>query len=289
MNQNHSTIERNLTMPSERLNTFNDESGLVTVSVFRYQAPSLQQHFFDLAAEVAEDMVAIGGGGIAVEFPYGALLTASYPNGNLSAWLVSSKDHGDNQPHYLTAYAIGLKIEGMTREQLLDAIFINWQESGLGQHPQATATMPGEFRLVSGGFKIDWSGEGNLATASFPSNDLSWTAKSKDHGSASPANLHVCAIGLRENLPVGQVEVAIDYQESVTSQHPSSVADMTDGFALTGGGAEAHWRTHGSLLWRLEPATQTSNQDFAAGSKDHRAAENCTITAYALGIKIHPL
>ena len=66
---------------------------------------------------------------------------------------------------------------------------------------------------------------------------------------SSPANIRAYAISLRENLPVGQVWVAIDSDESGISPHPSAVADMTDGFALTGGGADVHWRGAGNLLW----------------------------------------
>jgi hypothetical protein len=271
---------------SDRLNTFHDASGKVTVGVFRSRSASEAQHQFDIGADVPSDMVAIGGGGVAAEFPAGALLTASYPNGDLSAWLVSSKDHEVPNPHYLTAYAIGLQIEGMSREELLDAIYITTNESGLGQHPESSASLPSEYSLVSGGFKVEWSGAGNLATASFPGTDRSWIARSKDHDIVSPANLRVYAIGLRKNLPVGQVDVKIGRQESTVSQHPSCVADVVNGYALTGGGAEAHWHTSGSLLWRLEPATTTANQEFAVSSKDHMVAEACTITAYALGIKI---
>lgn len=273
-------------MPSERLNTFYDASGLVTVAVFRSVSPSPQQHQTDLAAYVAEDMVVIGGGGVAAEFPEGALLTASYPNDNLTAWLVSSKDHEVPNPHTLTAYAIGLKIQGMTRQQLLDAIHINVADSGLGQHPEASATMPSDFLLVSGGFKVEWSGEGNLGTASFPSNSFSWTAKSKDHLKRSPANLRAYAIGLREHLPVGRVQVSINTQESTVSNHPAASADLTDGFALTGGGAEVHWHGQGNLLWRLQPVITTSDQEFLTSSKDHVKPDPSTITAYALGIRI---
>lgn len=61
---------------------------------------------------------------------------------------------------------------------------------------------------------------------------------------------------------------------------------MTDGFALTGGGADVHWRGAGNLLWRLEPTTTTSNQEFAASSKDHDISDLSSIAAYALGIQI---
>jgi hypothetical protein len=103
---------------------------------------------------------------------------------------------------------------------------------------------------------------------------------------SSPANIRAYAISLRENLPVGQVWVAIDSDESGISPHPSAVADMTDSFALTAGGADVHWRGAGSLLWRLEPTTTTSNQEFAASSKDHDISDPSSIAAYALGIQI---
>jgi hypothetical protein len=276
-------------MPSVRLNTYHDESGLVTVTVFRQIAPREEQIFYDLEAEVAEDMIAIGGGGEAVELPNGALLTASYPNDILSAWRVSSKSHLVDEYHRLQAYAIGLKIAGIPREKLLDMIFINWEESGQAEIPQATATIPAAFKLVSGGFKIDWSRPGNLATASFPSNDLAWTAKSKSHLSHSQANLYVCAIGLRTILPFGNVGSIIDYKDSDNAPHPSSVAALKAGYALTGGGAEVHWQGGvGNLLWKLRPVTDTRSKQFAAASKDHIAHDSCTITAYALGIKIRP-
>jgi hypothetical protein len=272
-------------MAAERLNTFHDRSGLVTVAVFRQKSPSQQQHFHNHAAFVAPDMVVVGGGGVAVENP-GALLTASYPNDDLSAWLVSSKDHQVTSPHFLVTYAIGLQIRGMSREELLQSIFINTADSGYGQHPEASATTPEGFLLISGGFRVDWSGAGNLATASFPSSNFSWTARSKDHQIVSPANLKVWAISLRERLPVGRVSVTIDAVSSSSSPHPASSADVRDGFALTGGGAEVHWRGAGSLLWKLEPATRTSNQEFSAASKDHVIPDPSTLTTYALGIRI---
>jgi hypothetical protein len=278
------------------LNIFHDSSGLVTVALFQHKAGTAQQHFQDFNVNVPPDMVAIGGGGEAQESPNGALLTASYPNDDLSAWLVSSKDHFEPEPHYLTAYAIGLKIQGMSREQLMSAIHIADGVSGAEQHPEASATMPSGYRLVGGGFNVEWqlspTSLGNLATASFPETSLSWMARSKDHGgvqnvdAASPARLHVYAIGLREQLPIGRINVAIELQESTQAPHPVGVADMTPGFALTGGGAKVNWRNNGNLLWRLKPVITTANQAFEVASKDHIVPDPCTVTAYALGIQI---
>lgn len=273
-------------MPAERLNTFHDNSGLITVAVFRQKAGSAQQHFTDFAAEVSPDMVVIGGVGVGLEEPEGGLLTASYPNDQLSASLVSSKNHEVPAPHFLTAYAIGLSIQGMTRDGLIRSIFISVDDSGSGQHPESSATVPNGFVLVSGGFRVDWSGDGNLATASFPSSNFSWTARSKDHDLPSPANIRTFAVCLRENLPVETVSVSINHSDSGVAPHPASSVNVEDGFALTGGGAEVHWHGNGNLLWKLEPTVVTDRQSFSAVSKDHVHPDASTITTYALGIQI---
>lgn len=270
---------------STQLNSFQDASGLVTVAVFRRQAATAQEIFTDFGVDVADDMVAIGGGGVGDDTGYGALLTASYPNDDLSAWFVSSKDHLVADPHFLVGYAIGIKIAGMSRADLREAIHLSPSDSGQGERPEATASVADGFLLVGGGFSIQWTGAGNLATASFPSTNLSWTTRSKDHGIASPATIRTYAIGLRQNLPVGTVTVNIQSAESDQSQHPASVAGVIDGFALTGGGAEVHWHGYGNLLWKLEPATG-NDQEFSAASKDQKVPDPSTITAYSLAIQI---
>ncbi len=277
-------------MPQHNLGTFKDSSGKITVSVFERKAGDSQQHFHDYAATVPDDMIAIGGGAEATSTPYGALLTASYPNSELSAWLASSKDHNLPNPHKLKVYAIGLKIEGMSRDELLNYIHVGRDESGLSQHPEASESLPPGYLLVSGGFHVNWVDfnpvGGNLATASFPENALAWKARSKDHYGVSKANLTAYAIGIKEKLPAGKIERSIQTKDSTHAQHPSATADVLPGFVITGGGAEVHWTGAGSLLWKLRPTTQTTNQDFSAGSKDHQAVSPATLTAYSLGIKL---
>lgn len=277
-------------MPQTKLGTFQDSSGKITVSVFERAAGNSQQHFHDFAATVPDDMIAIGGGAEATIMPYGALLTASYPNSELSAWLASSKDHNLPNPHKLKVYAIGLKIEGMSRDQLLQHIHVGRDESGMAQHPEASESVPPGYLLVSGGFYVNWLDfnpkGGNLATASFPETALSWKARSKDHVVVSRANLTVYAIGIKESLPVGKIERSIQTKDSAHAQHPRATSDVLPGFALCGGGAEVHWTGVGNLLWQLRPTTESSNQDFAAGSKDHEFDSPATLTVYSIGIRI---
>lgn len=231
------------------------------------------------------DMIAIGGGGTATDKGEGALLTASYPNDDLSGWIVSSKDHIKSCVHDLVTYVIGMKIAGMDREQLKDAVYISIADSGIAQHPEAETSINSDYVLLGGGFRVDWKGEGNLATASFPYTQSSWKARSKDHIKRDPSNIRVFAIGLKKDLPVGQVVNTIGKANSSRYQHPAAVADIEPGFVLTGGGAEVHWNGEGNLLWKLEPSTSTT-QSFSVASKDHIKYDPSTITAFALGIKL---
>lgn len=269
------------------INTFHDASGRVTVAVFAHRGNPAQQHWIDEEVLVGDgDMVAIGGGGTATNVPAGALLTASFPNDDLSGWVVSSKDHKVCNPHELISYVIGMKIAGMTRQQLVDSILVTRADSGVAPHPEAETGVPSnEFVLIGGGFKVEWHGAGNLATASFPATEFSWKARSKDHDISDPANLRVFAMGLRRNLPIGRVAVAITRADGGQAPHPAAVATVTPGFALTGGGAEVHYNGSGSLLWKLEPMT-SNTPAFGAASKDHLHPNPSTITAFALGIRI---
>jgi vibriolysin len=268
-----------------------DSSNKVTMAVFQEQAPAPAANFTDFAVELpsGEDtanMVVIGGGATGAETPQGALLTASYPSADLSAWLVSSKDHDVSNPHRLTGFAIGLKITGMTRAQLQSAVRVVSKRSSRVAHPQATASAPAGFLLVGGGFRVNWQpGAGNLATASFPEFSNSWTARSKDHFVSSPATIDSFAICLQARLPAGTLVRGDNSEESPLSQHVEASTRLDDTFALTGIGAEVRWTPPGSLLWRLEP-THGRSQGVTAGAKDHEEPSLATVKAWAIGIRL---
>ncbi|GAB2853321.1 hypothetical protein GCM10027176_65070 [Actinoallomurus bryophytorum] len=271
-----------------QLNTFTDSSGRITTAVFMHRGSPPQAHWKEEGITVGDqEMLAVGGGGVAAEFPEGALLTASHPNEDLTGWVVSSKDHQRSNPHELVTYVIGIKIAGMTRDQLRDAIQVVPADSGLAPHPESEAGINSNTHvLLGGGFKVEWFGNGNLATASFPSTRASWKARSKDHRVPDAANLRVFAIGLRRNLPVGTVvDTEPVRSDGGQSPHPSATAGIPPGFVLTGGGAEVHFSGAGNLLWKLQPSN-SQDPSFTAASKDHITPDPCTITTYALGIRL---
>lgn len=267
-----------------------DASGIVTIAVFRQQASAPSAHFFDHQVDVDSDMVAIGGGATGAENPAGALLTASFPNNNRSAWLVSSKDHSVSNPHRLTGFAIGMKIDGLSRDQLVQQhLRFTQQTSNRTAHPSTSAGVPAGFTMIGGGFRVNWPpGAGNLATASFPEFGDVWTARSKDHFIASPCTIDTFSVGLRTQLPlpVGKVDRVENSGVSGSAAHPSIAVRIADAFALTGIGAEARTTGPGSLLWRLEPTVNGNQQGVTAASKDHQASSPATIKAWAIGIRL---
>ncbi|MBM2620965.1 hypothetical protein JIG36_36245 [Actinoplanes sp. LDG1-06] len=276
-----------------------DSSRLVTTAVFLNQAPDPPKPaFFDLAAEVDRDMVVVGGGATAAEVPNGALLTASYPNENRTAWLASSKDHRVPNPHRLTVFAIGMRINhpDMPRAALLSNLLYRKATSPPANHPRVSAAVPDDFTLISGGFRVNWPpGAGNLATGSFPGDNEAtntWSARSKDHFIPSPCTIDVWSIAILTTLLIDhrvfQVQRRIDrLANAVAAQHPTALLEFKGEHVLTGIGAKARVEEPGQLLWRLEPVAR-GRVGATASSKDHEQPLSSFVTVSALGIKLVP-
>lgn len=265
-----------------------DLSGRVIVSVYEREAGDAQQRFNDFSIEVAPDEIAIGGGVEGAEYP-GHFLTASYPNSYLTAWLVSTKDHAIYGPARIKAYAIGLKIKGLTRSQLRQHVQVYANTSSTSSYPDTSVGVAQGFKMVGGGFKVFWSGHGNIATASYPEG-FKWRARSKDHVNASPAYIRAYAIGIREFIPISginrQILTTVESVRSTYAQHPSSTANVDYGYALSGCGARVNWEGIGNLLWRLVPSSYSNLHGCTASSKDHVNYSPATIDTYAVGIQL---
>jgi hypothetical protein len=231
---------------------------------------------------VPSDFVVIGGGGEGKESPAGNLLTASYPDSGLTSWLVSTKDHINADPVQVRAWAIGLKVSGLTPAQLRGYLTLSSATSALVAHPDVTATLPAGYVLAGGGIKVNWSGSGNLATASAPSGTSAWRVRSKDHKESSPATATAYAIGISSSIPgVGTIGNVVNSGTSAVVSHPSYTAGLSAGYALSGCGAFVNWSGAGNLLWRIKPV----NSGCSVASKDHIDASPASISGYALGLR----
>jgi vibriolysin len=132
------------------------------------------------------------GGGAFVDWRgAGNLLTASFPNSD-SSWEARSKDHDISDPSRITAYVIGLRHRGNLNLRTM----IKNATGPQAPHPTAQVCLEPGWILSGGGAFDNWSGAGNLLTASYPQG-LCWLAAGKDHLHSSPASITAYAIGIR--------------------------------------------------------------------------------------------
>lgn len=278
-------------LPSVPMGTNIDASGKVKVVLFERTASAASRQFSNFAVDVPSDFVVIGGGVRGAATPSAQLITASYPNTTRSAWLVSTKDHQITAPTAITGWALGLKIEGMTRAQLLSNLNYRMVSSTLTAQPSATSVVPAGYVQIGGGFQVVTSGTGNLAWASYPVSTpggLAWTAAAKEHGSSSQATIRSYSIGLRTSLPVGVVSVSnVASAPSALAAQPAASASVNSGFALTGCGAMVNWSGGaGNLLWQVQPLVSATTATCDARSTEHIYGSPASITTHAVGIRL---
>lgn len=318
--------------------TFQDESGNIIVSIYEEKTPGKTTAHTDFEILLPDqpiqhepnyanpaEMIAIGGGGMTDWKDHsgqGALLTASYPNLDMSGWLVSSKSHPTEDPHYrdphnIIGWVIGLKVKGLTRQQLFQNIRVFTKESHVPltySQPPVDAYVPvrkaisdrSYYLLVGGGFQIEWERPGVLATASYPVsvqekkwNVSAWEVCAKSHGMDARANLTSYAIAISRILapaPInsktgliekGVIDSVINSKKGTNpSGCPETNAILQKGYVITGGGGIANYSGNGQLLWELRPSIDaTEQQIFTAASKAHMVDDDCTVDAYVTGIR----
>lgn len=229
----------------------NDASGKITISLWTFTNPIPEAHN-DIQVNVGDEegggWVCIGGGGTGHPTP-GNLLTASYPVANpepandWKSWRVSSRDHIKSDPFTLTGFAIGMKIEGLSRPELISNLKRTSSISNAANHPDHVCFVEPGHALLGGGFEVldQPDGGGNLVTASFPDSSISWRARSKDESVPSESRIRVFAIGISPNLKntvgtvIGNVVTAYSSFESmgqINLDVPKSTVDLLPGFAL---------------------------------------------------------
>jgi len=231
------------------------------------------------------------GGGVRTNFNgFGSLLTVSYPYSPTS-WAAAAKDHLSPDPSTVTTYAVGINDPTDDWEV---GVFPS-PPSAVASHPVATANLPaGQNWVLTGGGCVDnWAPSGawgNLLTASFPSSNISWECRGKDHSVASPAAITAFVIGIRPKragipLPTVQITTAT----SAVADLPEVVAPTVPGALVTGGGALAapsDPNGAGQLLTGTYPEVNATGTivGWHARSKDHAVVSPGTVTAFAVNV-----
>ncbi|WP_420577334.1 hypothetical protein [Ekhidna sp.] len=265
-----------------------DQSGDIEIKVFMSTTTSYRSSHDSHSVNVGSGYVLIGGGAYTIGVSEGAYITESRPSTNKRTWYASSKDHGGRpDPHKLTVYAIGIKLRGLTRDQTASYVKINvGNYSSFQAHPDSYVDMPTGYHLIGGGAEVDWSGSGNLLTASYPDGNR-WRVASKDHLVSSPARIRAFAIGIKK-----QIAGFGNILKHVNSPSGSYVSWGLDdersyapiGYVVTCPGAEVDYGGgSGRMLMGLRP---DSNLDYTESiSKDHVNKNAGRLYNYVLSIR----
>jgi hypothetical protein len=269
---------------------FTDWSGKVTVCISSgTSAPSqsINENFF---MGVPSGYVCIGGGATLMGVDNqsgGAFLVDSRPKSDFSAWIVSSKDHRITDPHYLDIYAVGLKIEGVTKQELLNRLILRTNTSpGRISHPTATAYVDSGYDLIGGGADITYYGAGCLLSESYP-NAGAWIATGKDHTISDPSIITSYAIGIQHGVipNFGELEISTVSSSSYASSGLCFVSTpITSGWVKVGVGGKCQYNDKGRMFEALNP--YGSNNTVI--SKDHYYSDGGTTTGYNILIRKKP-
>lgn len=271
-----------------------DPSGQIELKIFSEKYGPTQTHPMR-SVSVDNGYVCVGGGAYVQASGPGGLLTASYPGSDKETWYARSKDHHGPDAHYLTVYAIGMKLNGISESQLKSYIsHFTWPSSQSVSRPSNAVTIPSNYEVLSGGVRINWSGSGNLLVASLPYTAASaWIGYGKDHMYSSPASMDIWAVGILDNIPgFGQIDTKVFDGTRVFpggGGGGTSINISSQGYATTGVGAEAmsvdeanDWNAHpGRLPYGMIPRTWGAS----AYSKDHFIPDDGTLYVFGVGIK----
>lgn len=151
-----------------------------------------------LQVDLPAGYIAVGGGARVNYTGVGNMLYESYPVTGLGGWVASGKDHLQSDPASITVWAIGLSTSFLGQYGLHVSSY-NSTSSPIANHPRQTFVIP-NFRLTGAGARDNWSGVGNLLTASFPSDRQTVVAEGKDHIQEDPSTITAYAIGFLGEL-----------------------------------------------------------------------------------------
>jgi hypothetical protein len=202
------------------------------------------------------------------------LLTASHPE-DARTWVARSKDHVGVSPASITVTVIAL-------EDPDDAYEVQIREltGAVSQHPAASVVVADGFVMTGGGARVNFSGEGNLLTASFPADHRTWIATSKDHVRQDFCTITAFAIGLRSRR--GDVlRTTIRIHSGVSSTRPTAESRLPPGFVLVGGGARDNFQEPGNLLVASIPG---EGDRWTAAGQLVTHVSPATVTAHAIGL-----
>jgi hypothetical protein len=249
-----------------------------------------------LSVGVPSGYVLVGGGAHAFDNTSsapitgaGAFLTESRPNGSLTLWKGRSKDHMVADAHYLSVYAIGMKIDGVTSAYLRSQISLDSTVSSTANHPTAQKSVPAGYLLIGGGAYDHYTGYGNMLVKSYPKNSTTWSVEGKDHRRADACTITAYAIGIN-NISfanVGYLETEYIWEDNyVPYGYNLAETYLADNWGLTCPGGRTKYYNIGRMLISVRPDIPSwGTYDVSTWSSDNYYMDNGSDTAWAVRLR----
>ncbi|MCX7024757.1 MAG: fibronectin type III domain-containing protein [Spirochaetes bacterium] len=270
---------------------YKDESGKIEIGFFT--GMSATENHPSLTITPGGDWVVVNGGGGTDWMSHwgaGSLLYASYPTLDLKSWTIKAKDHLTGDRCSIQGYALAMRIQGMTREQLRANMYVGKVSGAIASQSLAKASVEDGYVMIGGGFNIAWTGTGNMVQWTAPAGPTTWIAQSKDHKVADPAVITCYVIGIKQNLPgIGTIETETRYYDNHQQPYPKAVIEVSPGYVLVGGGAfVGNNSPMGKLLWINKPTLSAYGSWEARAMDPSQSETNAWIRVYAIGAKVKP-
>ncbi|MCO7189523.1 MULTISPECIES: hypothetical protein [unclassified Pseudoalteromonas] len=283
-----------------------DGSGRIHMQVWKYTLDSNNSNH-TTRLTIPHDWVVVGGG-VDLKVNNSALIAASYPDiETQQSWIVSTLADKSSADHALTAYAIGIKIEGISRSDMgKHSIVKSWCKNEV-QNDSAdvasSATIPDNgYLMISGGAKATQNAERGSAPvyASAPGRWDQWIAASKKASDINSPALTSCVVGIRKDLASAQLGHNLGYVDTIhrvsavnklSSSRIESEVFMENDYILTGVGAKLSANRNKEsepkvLLYSIMPKKFGDSSKVVAKAKEYLYPAGAFLKTYAIGVRL---
>ncbi|WP_437733689.1 hypothetical protein [Sorangium sp. So ce1335] len=238
---------------------------------------------------------ALVGGGATTDSSSGsaAFLRESRPL-DARTWRASSSARGMLNPHYLTVYAIGMRLDGVRTRDLQDAI---QRRSVQLPTDVAAAQVDDGWMTIGGGAETapDASVTGDAArflTASYPAGLQGWEAASTDYAIPAAGTTSAWLLQIKDQVIEGfgglEVKILQGSSEHAAHGYGTSSLEIEPGWALIGMGASIDYadEQRSRTLVSIQPGED--GRSVSVTSRDQFVASAGTTTAVAVVARKKP-
>jgi hypothetical protein len=239
------------------------------------------QSHVQISCFVDQDFVVVGGGAWADFTGQGAMLTGSFPTSQfqfLDSWTGRSKDHLVADPHTLRVFAIGIKLDGISRQTLTNHMFAFGTSVTGGRQQAVRASVGWPMEVIGGGAEVRFTGAGAMLTGSQPDCTgppcRTWMAQSSDHITPDPHTLISYIISINPVI-AGWGTMEFNYRmvegPEMTGHHSITRSPILSWPVVSVGGFTDAEGGPGRFLTRMSHNLFVGdNQTVTVASKDHQ-------------------